>query len=357
MSILTQYILKRYLKNFIIVLISLELFFIGIDFLQNFKDIPPSANLQLLYLLYNAFFTLTLTLPLSLVFAWVLTLVIFIRNNELVALLSLGVKSTSIYIPVLITSFVLLITLIGLQATPLAYSYEQKSKIVHNEYFTNTKTDIFLKYNEYFVYIKKLYPLETKAEGIHIFKIEDEDIVEKITAPKAYFQNNRWYVVDAKVVKKPHNITWDESRLEVSYEKFLHILEGFKPKILDNVYDAKSSYSIIDAVYALLLLNEQNVNTDKIRSSLYYQILVPFFILPMMILIYKNSSINSRFFNIGKFTSFGIFGTLAVWGIFFMLHKLSNGAVVLPEFAVLAPIVLWFIIVPIIIKRSFSNNL
>lgn len=357
MSILTQYILKKYFLNFVIVLISLELFFVGIDFLQNFKDIPPSANLQLLYLLYNSFFTLTLTLPLSLVFAWVITLVILIKNNELVAFLSLGVKSSLIYVPVLITSFLLLITLIGLQATPLAYSYEQKSKIIHNEYFSNSKTDIFVKYNEYFVYIKKLYPLERRAEGINIFKIYDKDIVENITAPKAFFQNDRWYVVDAKIVKKPHNISWDESKLEIRYEKFLHILEGFKPKILDNVYDSKSSYSIIDAVYALLLLNEQNVNTDKIRSSLYYQILVPFFILPMMILIYKNSSINSRFFNLSKFTSFGVFGTLAVWGIFFMLHKLTHGGVILSEVGILLPILLWFIIVPIIIKKSFSNNL
>ena len=81
MSILTKYILKKYLLNFIIVLISLELFFVGIDFLQNFKNLPESANLQLLYILYNGFFTLTLALPLSIVFGWVITLVIFIKNN------------------------------------------------------------------------------------------------------------------------------------------------------------------------------------------------------------------------------------------------------------------------------------
>ena len=60
MNILTRYILKKYLINFIIVLISMEIFFVGIDFLQNFNMIPKSANLQLLYILYNTFFTLTL---------------------------------------------------------------------------------------------------------------------------------------------------------------------------------------------------------------------------------------------------------------------------------------------------------
>lgn len=356
MNVLTKYILKRYFINFIIVLISLELFFVGIDFLQVFKELPQSANLQLLYLFYNSFFTLTLTLPLSLVFGWVLTLSIFIRNNELVAFLSLGVKSSRIYLPVVIVSFILLVCLIGLQATPLAYSYEQKRKISHNEYFTNFKEDIFLKYNDNFVYIKKLFPLEKRAENVHIFKIEKGDIIESVTAPKAYFQNNRWYVVDAKIVKKPHEIKWESTKLEISYEKFLYILEGFKPKILDNVYGSKSNYSIIDAIYAFMLLSKQGVNTDSIRASLYYQAIVPFFILPILILIYKNSAINSRFFNLGQFVNFGIFGTIVVWGVFFMLHKFSYGGVASPELALLIPIILLYAFTPYIIKNSFSNK-
>jgi len=356
MSVLTKYILKRYFINFFIVLASLELFFVGIDFLQVFKQLPPSANLQLLYLFYNSFFTLTLTLPLSLVFGWVLTLAVFIRNNELVAFLSLGIRSSKIYSPIVIVSLALLMCLIGLQATPLAYSYEQKRKIIHSEYFTNLKEDIFLKYNDNFVYIKKLYPLEKRAENIHIFKIDKGDIIESITAPKAYFQNNRWYVIDAKIVKKPADIKWESSKLEISYEKFLHILEGFKPKILDNVYGTKSSYSIVDAFYALALLSKQGVNTDSIRASLYYQVLVPFFILPMLVLIYKNSAINSRFFNLGQFVNFGIFGTIVVWGVFFMLHKFSYGGVLLPEFALLIPIILLYAATPYIINNSFKNK-
>ena len=52
MSILTKYIIEKYLKNFIIILLSLEIFFVGIDFLQNFKSIPQSANLQLFYIYF-----------------------------------------------------------------------------------------------------------------------------------------------------------------------------------------------------------------------------------------------------------------------------------------------------------------
>ena len=352
MSILTKYILKKYLLHFIIVLISLQLFFVGMDFLQNSKDLPNSANLQLLYLMYNSFFTLTLTLPLSLVFGWILTLVIFVRNNELVAFSSLGAKKFNIYSPVIYISLILLVVQIIIQMTPMAYSYEQKKKIIDGNYFSNTKSDIFLKYDDNFIYFKKLFPLKKQAEDIHIYKVKDEDIVETIIAKKAYFQNDKWYVVDAKIVKKPKELNFETSKLEIRYEKFLNTLDGFKPKILDNVYETKSNFSIIDAVSALSLLSKQNVNTDKIRAAIYYETIIPFFILPLIMIIFAYTSYNRRFFNIGSFTSFSIFGTLVIWGVFFMLHKFSNSGVITPEFSLLIPMIVWFALAYFIYRKK-----
>ncbi|MDK2064238.1 LptF/LptG family permease [Aliarcobacter butzleri] len=343
MSILSKYILKKYLINFIIVLISLELFFVGIDYLQNFKNIPASANLQLLYILYNSFFTLTLALPLSIVFGWIVTLVLFIKNNEFVAFNALGATRKNIFMPVVIVSISLLITLIFLQMTPLAYSYEQKRKILNDEYFSNTKSDIFLKYNEYYVYFQKLLPLEKKAENIHIYKVKGDNLVETIIGEKAYFQNDKWYVVDVKVINIPENIDINNSKLDVRYEKFLHTLEGFKPKILDNVYESKSDFSIMDAVSALILLKDQGMNTQKIRTILYNQLIIPFFVIPILILVYSFASLNSRFFNMAKFVSFSIFGTLIVWGFFFLVFRLTSSGTVIPEISMLLTMFIWMV--------------
>lgn len=355
MSILTKYILKKYLLNFIIVLISLELFFVGIDFLQNFKSLPNSANLQLLYLLYNAFFTLTLALPLSIIFGWIITLVLFIKNNELVAFNAVGSTRSKIYMPVVIISISLISLLVLLQATPLAYSYDQKRKISNGDYFTNTKADIFLKYNDNYVYFKKLLPLEKKAENIHIYKVKDNDITQTIIAKNAYFQNDRWYIVDAKVITKPSNLEKANAKLEVKYEKFLHTLDGFRPKILDNVYESKSNFSIFDAASALILLTNQGINTDKIRGALYNQIVVPFFVISLILLTFAFASLNSRFFNMGKFVSFSVFGTLIVWGIFFMLYKFTNGGILIPEVSILLPMVIWVLLSLYIYNRKINS--
>jgi len=340
MTILTKYILSKFLRYFLIILLSLELFFVGIDFIQNVKHLPSSANLQLLYLLYNGFYTLTITLPLSLIFGWIMTLTSLIKNNELVSFYSLGIYHKKILGVVINTSLLVTFVLIGLQATPMAYSYEQKKKISKNQYFSNSKSNIFLKYNNYYVYFRKLYPFEKKAIDVHIFKTKNNDIVESIVAKKAYYQNNRWYVVDATITIKPETIDWETSKLEIKHEKFLHILDGFEPKIINNVYKSDISFSILDAIKAIVLLDDQNFNTNKIKAILYSQVFQPFFILPLIVIIYILVNPSSRFFNSARFISGSIFLTLVIWGVTFLLQKLAFGGVIIAEVAIILPIVL-----------------
>ncbi len=344
MNIITKYLLLKYLKYFFIILISLEFFFVGIDLLQNFQNLPNSANLQLLYVMYNSFFTFTITLPLSLIFGWIVTITVLIRNNELVSFYSLSISKATILQPIIAISTIITILLIVLQATPLAYSVENKNKILDDSYFVNEKSNIFLKYNDYFVYFKKLYPLEKKAEDIHIFKTKDYDIVEIIVAKKAYFQNNRWYVTDAQITNKPEVIDWNDSKITVTNEKFLYTLEGFEPKIINNVYQGKTQFSIIDAVRTILLLENQDFNTNKIKTTLYSQIFMPFFVIPLIIIIFLFTNPSSRFFNTAAFTSITIFTTLITWGILFLLQKLAFGGIVLGEIAIIMPMVILFVI-------------
>jgi len=344
MRIITKYLLRKYLKYFFIILFSLEFFFVGIDFLQNFSDLPQSANLQLLYVIYNSFFTFTITLPLSLIFGWIVTITVLIKNNELISFYSLSISKADILRPIILASTIITTILILLQTTPLAYSAENKNKILNNIYFVNEKTNIFLKYNDYFIYFKKLYPLEKKAEDIHIFKTKNNDIVEIVVAKKAYFQNNRWYVIDTKITKKPEVINWNKSKIIITNEKFLYTLEGFEPKIINNVYKGEAQFSIIDAIRTILLLENQDFNTNKIKTILYSQLFMPFFVIPLIVIIFLFTNPSSRFFNTATFTSITIFTTLITWGLLFLLQKLAFGGVILGELAIITPLVILFFI-------------
>lgn len=339
MTIIFKYILIKYLKLFLIILFSLELFFVTFEFIQNIDSIPDSANLVALYVFYNAFFTLTIALPLSLVFAWIVLLVIMIKRNELVSIYSLGANKLKLFLPILVVNLVFLTFLLALQTTPLAYAYEKKKQILDGEYFSSLKEDIFVKYDNSFVYFKKLYPLEQKAEGIEIFEIIDKDLIKTISAPVAYFKDNKWLISDAKITIKPREIDFVESKLEYDFEKEIYTLDGFKPKILDNVYTSSSSanYSIIDAIDAFFVLKAQGVNTDKVRSIIYNQSIIPFFVIPLLFLYYIFIYLNNRFFESRIFVSATIFATLVAWGVFFVMYKFALGSVIMPEIALLAP--------------------
>lgn len=344
MKILTRYILGKYFKSFFIILISLEGFFIGIDFLQNIKNLPSSANLQLLYLFYNGFFTLTITLPLSIVFGWIITLAFLIRNNELVSFYSFGISKKMILNPIILTSTFITLLLIGLQMTPLAYAYEKKTKILNDKFFVSEKSNIFLKYNEYFVYFKKLFPLEKKAVGIIIFKLKNNNVIETIIAKQAFYKNKKWYVEDAKIITKPEKIDWDKSKLTISHKQYLYTLDRFEPKIINSVYQSNSYFSILDAIEAIKLLKYQDFNIDKIKSILFGNLFTPFFIIPLIIIFFIYSGISSRFFNTNQFISISIFVSLILWGLLFLLLKLSIGSVILPEIGILMPLIILFFI-------------
>jgi lipopolysaccharide export system permease protein len=241
-------------------------------------------------------------------------------------------------VPITLASILLTFILIMLQTTPLAYSYEQKSKILKNQFFVNEKSNILLKYNDNFVYFDKLYPLEKKATDIRIFKIKDNQLVETIIAKKAYYQNKKWYVIDAKIITRPEKLYWDDSKLTITYEKFLYTLKGFKPEIINNVYKSKVQYSISDAIYTILLFQKQNLNTNKIKAILYAKLFVPFFVVPLVILIFVFSDTSGRFFKMGQFISVGISSVLIIWGILFLLQKIAVANIVNAELALLVPI-------------------
>ena len=338
MKLVTKYLLSKYLKYFFIILFSLEIFFIGFDFLQYSDQLPQSANLQLLYILYNGFFILTITLPLSILFGWIVTLTFLIKENTLVSFYSLGVSKFDILQPILIVSIVITSILIYFQTTPLAYSNENRMKILKNKFFISEKSNILLKYNNNFVYFKKLYPLEKKAVDIRIFKIHNNKLEQIIKAQKAYYQNNKWYIIDAIIMTKPKELYWDNSKLDISYEKFLYTLEGFKPDIINNVYKSKVQYSITDAIYTILLFQKQEINTNKIKAILYSKLFVPFFVLPIIILIFLYSSISNRFFKMGQFISLGVFFVLTVWGILYLLQKIAVANMINAEIALLLPL-------------------
>ena len=330
-----------YLKFIIIIFIALSMFFMGIDILKYANSLPDSANLFILFLVYDFLYALNYTFPISTILASIVAFITLIKTNQLSAILSIGYSKKQVLFPIVFIASFLNLCYIGLNATPFVYAEEKIDNIIQRGGINDAKEDILVKYNDNYVYIGKIYPILQTAENIKIFETDGLILKQFIQANRAQFDGTWWNLPTATITTIPQNLAFNQSNLKTINVENYQILKNFKPKILDSIYQNKPTISIIDAFNALFLLLEQDSNTQKIRSILYSFIAIPV-IIPFLIIIISFYTPNLlRYTNLARLGFLFVLFCLVVWGIFFMLTKLSISGFLIPEIGVVLPIVLF----------------
>ena len=339
-----RYVLIHYLRYFIVILGALSLFLVGFDYMSNASKISSSANLVLIYLTYKSFFAIDMLLPLSLVFAMISTKISLIRSNALIAFYSLGYSKLDILKPFIVASLGITMLFIYLHTLPrFAKANEMANNIKdHSEYLSPTR-DLFFIYKKQYVYFKKLLPLQQKAVGVRIFRLQNKKLHQVIMAKSAYYSNGAWHIKNADIITKPDDFTFDSKGIALKRSKELTLLEGFRPKMLDQVYEGKANYTILDALEALELLKKQHINIDKIKAAIYKSLIYPFYAPLLVIIIFFFVPISSRFLNVSLFSFIAIVSTLLIWGVLFMLMELAKNKTISSEVGIVLPIALLFI--------------
>ena len=339
-----NYIAFYYLKYFIIILIALVGFLVGSDYM-NYAEHLHSANILLIYLVYKAFFAIDMLLPLALVFAMISTKVHLIRSNVLVSLLSLGYTRIDILKPFLVVSSSIIVVFISLHAnSKFSRADEFSNNIYKNSQYLSPTRDLFFTYKDKYVYFSRMLPLQQKAEGIRVFLIKNNSLKEVLMAKEATYRDGAWIIQNVDIIKKPNIIDFNMGGISVNSKKNIKILEGFKPKMLDQVYEGKVNFTIMNAIDAIILLEKQNVDTSSIRAALYKIFIYPFFVPALVTIIFFFVPASSRFINVSLFSFLAILSTLIIWGILFMFIELSNHKIIPSEVGIILPIIVLIII-------------
>lgn len=334
-----KYISFLYIKNFFIIFLALEFFYVGIDLLSNIKDLPTSANLQLLYIFYNAQIAANYTLPLSLVFAMISLKFSMIRSNELISFYTSGISKNQIIYPILLSSLFFTFVLICLNFTSFAQAAQFRSNILHFNKISNDTTNLFVKYNDQYVYFRSLNPLKKIAKDIKIFNTEKGILRQIITSKQAVFRSNIWELENANIITLPKNKTLGSSGLKSENVKKIFVLRNFKPNIIDTIHDGTNTLNAYDGIDAYLFLQKQNADTTSVRANVYSLVIFPLFAPFMLCILFFYMPAIGRFFNIAFLGFIFIFITLCIWGIVFVASKFAANGVLLPEIAILLPIV------------------
>ncbi|ECP5271293.1 LptF/LptG family permease [Campylobacter lari] len=338
MNVFFRYISSLYLKSFFILFFSLTFFFVAIDFLVNFNKIPKSANLELLYILFLTCSAVSYILPLAIVFALILCVFNMIRSNEFVSLYALGLsKNQVIFYPFLWALFFCFVY-IGLNFTPFAYANEYKSNIIKTGLVSREGGNVLIKYDNKFVYIEKTST--NSLYNVKIFDVKNLDIKQLTQAKKAQFNGQSWELIDVKTIKVPDKLIVSQEGLKIKDFKNIKGLENFSPKILERIslVESDPSYSISDALESILIFAKQDISTNTLRTSLYSLVFIPFFAPFLMLIIYYYFPITARFFNLAFLAFVFFISVLSAWGLLFLLTRLSENEILLPEFGIMLPI-------------------
>jgi len=340
-----KYISFHYLKYFSIILIALVMFLVGFDYMENASKLSGSANLVVIYLVYKSFFAIDMLLPLSLVFGMISTKIFLIRSNALVSFFSLGYSRVDILKPFVVVSTAIIMIFIALHSLPsFSRADEFSNNIRKNSEYLSPTRDLFFIYEDKYVYFSKMLPLQKKAEGVRIFQIKDKSLKEVLLAKEAIYRDKYWHIKNVDIITKPEKIDFESAGIKVENKQDFKILKGFRPKMLDQVYEGKVNFTIKNAIDAILLLDKQNIDTSSIKGALYKIFIYPFFVPCLVVIIFFFVPVSARFLNVSLFSFGAILATLLVWGILFMLIELSNNKTIPSEVGVLMPILILFLI-------------
>jgi lipopolysaccharide export system permease protein len=346
-----RYVTLLYLRYFFIIILALVSLFAGLDYMQNTPQLD-GFNLKVLYIFYKSLFALNLLFPIALVFAMIVSKIALIRSNALVSFYALGYSKRSVLFPYIVTSFVLTFIYISMHFTPFVNA-ESYAKDLARKKSDNSTKNIFVKYNDSFVYIKTLLPLTKKASTIKIYRLKDRKLIQIIYGDKAIFDGEKWRVENVKIINKPDPKSLSKEGITISYRPFVYTLEGFKPKVLSSVMEGKHYFTIQDAWSAWSILNLQSLETSKIRSVMYYMVIAPLFAPLLVILFFLFIPPQARNSNILG-VSFSLSGlALMVWGVIYLFYRISLSGVIYPEFGIV-PVVLILAVLAIwaFIKRT-----
>ena len=340
-----RYIASHYIKYFLIILVALVLFLVGFDYMDNASKLSKSANLVVIYLVYKAFFAIDMLLPLALVFGMITTKIHLIRSNALVSFYSLGYSRVDILKPFVIVSSAVVVIFISLHSlSSFSRADEFSNNIRKNAEYLSPTRDLFFIYEDKYVYFSKMLPLQEKAEGIRVFTIKNNSLKEVLMAKESFYRDGYWHIKDADIIIKPDKIDFESLGIKLTHKNDFGILKGFRPKMLDQVYEGKVNFTIKNAIDAIVLLDKQNININSIKSALYKIFIYPFFVPCLVVIIFFFVPVSARFLNISLFSFGAILITLLVWGILFMMIELSNNKTISSEIGVVMPVAILFLI-------------
>lgn len=308
-------------------LLGAETFFLLIDFLQNQKHLPSAANQITLYIYYQAIAGLSLTLPLTLCFAVISVFAVLSRTNEGMALLSLGFSKKQMATTISVCALAVGLAHIALISTDVGRSYDSAQAILKGQNKIFDDDSLMFKFQNSLITAESIDWLTSKAKGVRIFEFNNTVPINLIYATSAEYKNDTWNLKDAISINIPMADSLDSKAVPLKKSLGdIQVLNGFWPKILDNISNSQGALSFTDLIKAIWLLWDTPLNIDKLKAKTAAILTTPLMIACAVLTLGLLLPLNSRSAGWIRQSAIPTFLTLVIWGALVAIDKIMSSA-------------------------------
>ncbi len=286
-KILSNYLLKNFLKKFFIILLVFYCFGVILNLFEEvefFKN--QNASILTPFILTLIFIpSMLLKILPFIIFISSMWFMISIRNNkDLLILKVFGFSNIKIFFILAFTSF-FLGWIILFFINPLTSSMSKYYEITKSNY--SRDIDHLITFNSNGLWIKEnlkdkqriisaLKPEGTNLVDVSIFHFDnDSNIVEKIISKKADITQNEWILSEVTLFKMENGI-FTGNELE-SYK----IKSNYNFEKITSLFKNFDTMSFLDLIFNYEKLLNNGYNTNFLKRSLHTSLSMPFFLFLM----------------------------------------------------------------------------
>lgn len=202
LPILDRYLLKRFLINLTIAIVTWIVIFLVVDIIENiskFIDKDATFRLVALYYIYYIPYIVSLTLPVAMLLAALFSMSIFAQNNEVVAQLSAGISLYRILLPLFLAALLISVAAGFFNETVVPEANQRRLDIRRYDIFRNVRPTEKSRSNIYIqdsanrtITVKFFNGRSNEARNISIKTFEGSFLKERIDAAKMTWKSGKW---------------------------------------------------------------------------------------------------------------------------------------------------------------------
>jgi lipopolysaccharide export system permease protein len=320
-KILDSYLLKRFLINLLIAILTWIVIFLVVDVIENIsKFIDRGATIQqfLLYYLYYIPYIISLTLPIAMLLSSLFTLNSFAQNNEIIIQYSSGISLYRLLFPLFILAIIIssfagffneLIVpeanqrRLDMMRYDISKKQRESNKSRSNIYIQDTAKRKFI--------IKYFNGRTNTARNVSIQTFDGAVLVERIDAKKMIWEKDHWLLKEGRVRKLT-----DETEELTAFQDSVLSGTRIKPENLIVLQKKPEEMSYSELNYFIGELQAIGADAKKWLVERYLKLAMPF---ANFIVVLLGAPIASRKRRGGMGLSFGL--SLLVSFVYFIIIR------------------------------------